>query len=978
MEGGAIVFIVALNVTLAVYSEHSAGQALQALLALAQPGALVLRAGVLMQISSEDVVVGDVLALHVGDVVAADVRLISSVSLLVNEMALTGESRPVEKSVVVTAAEVSEALTSPNVVLRGSTVEGGHGMALVVTTGELTQLGQIASLTERGNKSAGNEASRDLNSGQRCTAALKTAWGCIFSRRAKRSAMQHSVSRLGLGLSAVAIVVCTAVFVIGVGRQHRDIDEPDQEVWLGMLLVAVSLAVSAIPEGLPLAVTVCLTLGCSRLANKRTLVRRAAAVESLGSINVICTDKTGTLTQGKMAVVRLVVDGKHFSVQGRGVEPVGEVEEIAAEMESEVLLDGHVLDANVQSTVTASSVNQYREAQLTIRTELLDTTTANRSLVGPLLASRLALLCCNARLVRTDTGQWRTEGSPTEAAVTVLAGKFGLQAEQEVAEWPKLAELPFSSFRKCMFTVHRLQSEAARKPLPVDCGDAVYLTCGKGSADVLVPFCTRYVDSSGCERSMEEAQRQGVLAEVDRLACRALRVLAVVYKATAEEPFALEVQQAKHLEEKKEEEDTRWDGACSDLVFVGLLCCVDPLRSGVADAVARAKGAGVRTVMITGDHQATASAIGTEIGLIPQGVSAQGVVSCSALRPNGVYLADPELDVIVNNTAVFARAQPRDKLAIVCSLQRQGKVCAMTGDGTNDAPALKQADVGIAMGSGTDVAKAAASMVLLDDSFPTIVDAVYQGRVLYTNIQKFVVFLVATNSVQMAFILLCVAVGLPTPLTALQILFINLATDGLPALALSADEGEGAVMQAMPRRATEAIIHGRLKWLVLGHAVVLLCSLFTVYVTTLHWLGAGDAILQDDLAPSSASNDQLDAAKHTIDVAHSAVFLTLALAEMARPYTVRWYHHGWWYRLASNRWLLLASALSLTLFMLIMFVPDLQEVFHIVVLEGRVWGLAIAVVVLTIVSDEVVKWLIFGRSSFGGDSVRANTQQKPE
>jgi len=678
----AIAAIVFLNACIGFYQEYRAEQAVAALRKMAAPLARVVRDGRATVIPAAEVVRGDVLLLEAGDLVAADARLIEAASLRANEAPLTGESQPVEKdSAPLSAAETALA-DRRNMVYLGTSVVGGQGRALVAATGMQTEVGRIASLLE------------DAGDGE--------------------TPLQRRLDRVGRSLLAASLAIVALVFLLGLMR-----GEPPGR----MLLAAVSLAVAAVPEGLPAVVTVALALGVGRMARRNALVRRLPAVETLGCTQVICSDKTGTLTVGQMTVTALWVAGRELEVTGQGYSPEGD------------LLEGG-------RSVLAGEV-------AAVRTVLT-----------------LAAGCNEAELDNRE-GRAGIVGDPTEAALLVAAAKIGIHRAAMETESPRLRVLPFDSERKRMTLVRRT----------VD-GPRAFV---KGAPDLLLSRCSHCLAPDGSVIALTEAARAQILEANDTLAGRALRVLAVAFRDLSEADCA-------HLDDEPLE---------GDLVFAGLLAMYDPPRAEAAEAVKRCQQAGIRVVMITGDHPATAAAVAQELGLLRPG---QEVVSGLQVQ----QMSDEELEQRVERIAVYARVTAEDKLRVVRALKARGAVVAMTGDGVNDAPAIKEASIGVAMGiTGTEVTKEASDMVVTDDNFSSIVAAVEEGRGIYDNIKKCLQYLLAGNTAEILLMLAAVLVGWPLPLLPLQLLWINLVTDGLPALALATDPVDPGVLSRPPRRPDE-------------------------------------------------------------------------------------------------------------------------------------------------------------------------------
>jgi Ca2+-transporting ATPase len=701
-DAGAIFAIVVLNAVLGFFQEHRAERAMAALKSLAVPVVRVRRDGRVLEIPSSHLVPGDVVLLDAGGHVPADGRLFETANLRIQEAALTGESEPAEK---VTAAIGKNDLPlgdRSNMAFMGTTVVAGRGALVVTETGMRTELGRIADM-------------------------LQTV-------RREPTPLQRRMEQLARGLAAAALAVVLVVFGLGILRG---------EPFRLMFLVAISMAVAAVPEGLPAVVTIALTLGARRMLARKALIRRLAAVETLGSVTCICSDKTGTLTQNRMTVARLDVGGRQFDIEDR----------------------------------------------------------ARRSAAGLDAGASLLLaggtLCNDSVLERdeSDREKFSAVGDPTEAALVIAAADAGLDQAELGRTLPRVAELPFTSERKRMTTVHRLDATpglggrlagALRAFVP----GSEYFAFTKGAADVLLGLSAAVWDGGRIERLTDE-RRERISRSNDALAQDGMRVLGLAFRPVAAGVLPGDEQTLER-----------------DLVFVGVVGMIDPPRPEVKEAVATCRAAGIRPVMVTGDHPLTARHIAAELGMGEGG----GLLTGRELARMSVA----ELEPVVERTTVYARVAPEHKLGIVQALQNKGHVVAMTGDGVNDAPALKKADIGVSMGiTGTDVAKEAADMVLLDDNFATIVAAVREGRAIYDNIRKFIKYILSANSGEIWVMLIAPFLGMPLPLVPLQILWINLVTDGLPSLALSVEPAERDVMRRPPRNPRESIFGQGLGWYII-------------------------------------------------------------------------------------------------------------------------------------------------------------------
>jgi Ca2+-transporting ATPase len=813
-EAIVIAAIVLLAAVLGFVQEYRAERAMEALSRMAAPTATVVRDGKEIDIPARELVPGDVMLLRAGDHVSADGRLAQSVNLQVEESALTGESLPVEKQIEVLADGELPVGDRTNMVYSGTAISYGRGSALVGATGMKTEFGGIARLLqtiERG-----------------------------------KTPLQLSLDRVAMLLARAAVVVVLLVVSLGLLRGQPFLD---------MLLFGTALAVAVVPEALPAVITISLTLAAQRMVKRNALVRRLPAIETLGSVSVICTDKTGTLTRDEMTVRRVVVAGQRLKVSGAGYEPAGEYS-----------LNG--------SPVAPPD-------------ELLETL-------------RAALLASDARLLRGD-GEWQVRGDPTEGALVVAAAKAGLRQDEVEADFPRLDEIPFTSESKRMTTLHK-----------ADDGQVAY---AKGAPEVILGDCTRQLEACG-ETALDDADRGELLATAREMASEALRVLAVARRSDA----------------------TR-ESAERDLTFLGLIGMIDPPRPEAERAVERCRQAGIAPVMITGDHPLTAEAIASELGILTDGRAVTGVELAS--------MDDAELEREIETIQVFSRVSPVDKLRIVTALQAKGHAVAMTGDGVNDAPALKKADIGISMGiTGTDVANEAAEMTLTDDNFASIVAAIEAGRGVFANIKKYLMYLLAANLGEIGLLLGASLLGKPLPLSAVQILYVNLATDGLPALALSVDPAERDLMRRPPRSRETGI--------------------FTRPVVTLIVVGgAWSALVTLGLFTWALSSGRALAEAMTM------TFVTLVLIEFFKAYSFRSDRNSVLDRPFANRWLNLAILWELILVAVVVNVPFLQEAFGTTGLSVDAW-LIVSGAALTIIPVlELAKRAIRRRRAHGTPTLGA-------
>jgi P-type Ca2+ transporter type 2C len=711
IDSAAIFAIVILNGAIGYFQEERAEKALAALQKLSAPLAKVLRGGALHSIYANELVPGDIVAIEAGDSIPCDARLLQSYGMTVQEASLTGESIPTEKD----AAAVFEPSTAlgdrRNMVYMGTVAANGKAKAVVVATGMRTEIGRIAGMLKR--------------------------------HTLEDTPLQRRLAELGRILLVVCFVIVGVIFVLQVLRQGHLVEA---------FLVSVSLAVAAVPEGLPAVVTISLALGLQRMVKRNALVRKLPSVETLGSVTVVCSDKTGTLTRNEMTVQELFADGVRYRVTGAGYAPRGEFYP-----ESEESRDHQTLSPQFSATACAPAQNRVLQ-----------------------LALKIGAKCNSARLSpRADgSGDWEVVGDPTEGALIVAARKAAVDPNDlnELVVY----EIPFDSSRKAMSVA--IQSEN---------GIVLYV---KGAPEVVLGKCISEESGDGVI-CLTEGRRSQLLGISANMAGRALRVLAVAYR--------------QNPPDRKSEDPE------SDLVFAGLFGMIDPPREEAKLAVETCRQAGIRPVMITGDHPATAMAVGKELGLVG---SEDRAVSGNDLEA----LSDHELSTQIERFAVYARVTAEHKLRIVKAWQSRGEVVAMTGDGVNDAPAIKAADIGIAMGiTGTDVTKEASDMILLDDNFASIVSAVEEGRGIFDNIRKVLQFLLSCNLGEIVLMLVASLLGWPAPLLPVQLLWINLVTDGLPALALSLEPPEPGIMNRGPRRANESILSVRLGLSIMFQGIML-------------------------------------------------------------------------------------------------------------------------------------------------------------
>ncbi|MBI3243971.1 MAG: cation-translocating P-type ATPase [Chloroflexi bacterium] len=871
IEAAAIIAIVVLNAVIGVVQESRAEASLAALKKLAAPDARVIRDGSRINVPTRELVPGDVVLLEAGNFIPADVRLVESVNLRVEEAALTGESVPVEKRATLTLEREIPLGDRKNTAFMGTIVSYGRGTGVVVATGLNTQIGLIAQM--------------------------------LSAVEEEETPLQLRLDELGKQLSIGSLIIVAIVFIVALVNQTElgqlfqaplAYFDAFKERITEVFIIAVSLAIAAVPEGLPAVVTITLALGMREMVKRHALIRRLSSVETLGSASVICSDKTGTLTQNEMTAVQLWCDDQSFEITGDGYKPQGNF-----------IHEGDHLNFSDHPAITTL-------------------------LWAGLLASD-AILEASGENERQPT--YRMVGDPTEGALVVAAAKAGIWRKEVEAVFPRIAENPFDSARKIMSTFHNVKEAMPEvSPFNEPAGTPEFVVCAKGAPDVILKTCSHYQKLNDEAAPITPEFLEKVLAANAELSSQALRVLAVAYRISDHHPDPMTPETVEH-----------------DLTFVGLIGMIDPARPEVKPAIQHAREAGIRTVMITGDFVDTARAIANNIGLLRK----DGKVLPGAALDK---MSDAEVLQAVKETDVFARVSPQHKVMIVDAVRRTGAVAAMTGDGVNDAPALKKSDIGVAMGiTGTDVAKEAADMVLTDDNYASIVAAVEQGRIIYANIRKFVFFLLSSNVAEIMIIFLATLAGLPTPLTAIQLLWLNLITDGAPALALAMEKGDPDVMQYPPRPKNESIVNRSMQLGIVIQTITQTGAVLGAFALGLLWhLKAGDAM------PAGA-NPILFLIQHdwtSIDVqtAETMAFVTLSLCELFRAYTVRSERVSL-FRLGvfSNPYMQYAVGLSLALLLLVVNVPFLQPIFNTHFLSLAEWAVVVGLALIPAVSEEMTK-----------------------
>ncbi len=859
IEASAILAIVVLNAALGVIQERRAEEALAALKKLAAPEAQVLRNGSRQTVPGPELVPGDIVFIEAGNFVPADLRLLDAVNLRLEEAALTGESVPVQKDASIRLEGSVPLGDRKNTAFMGTLVNSGRGQGVVVSTGMHTQIGLIASMLQNVEE--------------------------------ETTPLQKRLDGLGKILGVAAMVICALVFVIGLLRGHAPLD---------MFMLAVGLAIAAVPEGLPAVVTISLALGMREMVKRHALIRRLSSVETLGSTTVICTDKTGTLTQNKMTVTRLWADGAALDITGSGN-----------------LLKGDFLDA--QGPV---QLDHYQAMQTTLWIGTLNND-AHMEISGE----------------SNDSGRtYRLVGDPTEGALLVAAAKAGCLSRPLNQAYPRVAEIPFDAVRKNMITVHHVFDPQPEDISPFDGppqSASGYVIAVKGAPDMVLNLCTHYQCQDDSVAVLDERQKRRILAANEAMTRDALRVLGLAYRVERELPDVSDIAAIER-----------------DLIFVGLAGMIDPPREEVAPALVHAGRAGIRTIMITGDYPETARAIADAIGLRRPGHQVLTGREVDAL-------SDEELQQHVRHTDVFARVSPQNKLRIVNALRANNEVVAMTGDGVNDAPSIKAADIGVAMGiTGTDVAKESADMVLTDDNYASIVSAVEQGRIIYDNIRKFVFFLLSSNVAEIMIIFLAMLAGLPSPLTVIQLLWLNLLTDGAPALALAMEKGDPDIMRRQPRPPQEPVINANMRLGIVVQTFAQTGAVLTAFALGLIWHLRGGEIIPAGTNPL-AFLLQYDWRGLDVQSAETMAFMTLSLCELFRAYTVRSERLSIFkVGLFSNRYMQYAVGLSLLLLAAVVSVPFLQPVFNTHLPNVRELAVVLGLALVPAFAEELTKWYL--------------------
>lgn len=812
-----ILAIVLVNSFLGIYQEGKAEKALEALKKMASPNAKVIRGGRTEVVPASTLIPGDIVLLDAGDIIPADLRLIESSNLKIEEASLTGESVPVEKNANESFDNEVSLGDRHNMAYMSTVVTYGRGKGVVIGTGHDSEIGKIATM--------------------------------IQSFEDETTPLQKTLNQLGKVLGITTIIICILVFGIGI-LQGREA--------LEMFMVAISLAVAAIPEGLPAIVTIVLAIGMNRMVKRNAIVKKLLAVETLGSTTVICSDKTGTLTQNEMTVVKAYVDDKILDVTGTGYDPVGDFK----------LNDESITTDSVKNLSTLLSIG---------------------------------ILANDAKLEKAND-LYSIIGDPTEGALVTLAGKANITSEDINKSFPRVEEIPFDSDRKMMTTFHK------------DFVPNKIVSFTKGAPDIIINRCS-FIKTEDKVIPFTEDLKRSVLEVNSRFSKDALRVLAFAYKEYDNLPSNISP-----------------DNNETNMIFVGLVGMIDPPRPEAKEAIELCKKAGINTIMITGDYKETAFAIAKDLGM----AETEDQALMGAELNN---ISDEELKEVVKNTKVFARVSPEHKVRIVSALKANGDITAMTGDGVNDALALKRADIGVSMGiTGTDVAKNTAELILTDDNFASIVSAVEEGRIIYDNIKKFVFFLLSCNIGEILLVFVSILLNLPVPLLPIQLLWLNLVTDSFPALALGVEKGDPDIMTQKPRDPKEPILNKEMIIGIAFQSIAIAIASLSAYWWGIYRYGL-DNILE----------------------ARTIAFATLITAELLRAYSTRSTHFTLFeIGVFSNKTLVYGTSFSFLLMLLVIYIPFLNPVFHTFPLGFTDWEIILSFAFIPLIVGEITK-LIIGR-----------------
>ena len=816
LDAGIIIAIVIVNAFLSIYQEGKAEEAIAALQKMSSPKAKVIRDGDHEEVESNKLVPGDIIVLETGDIVPADLRLIESSNLKIDESSLTGESVAVEKHFDQVYDGKMEIGDRENLAYSSTIVTYGRGMGVVIETGHKTEIGKIAT--------------------------------SIATVGDEQTPLQRKLAKLSKTLGILVIVICAVVMGVGLLYKHNPLD---------MFMTAISLAVAAVPEGLPAIVTIVLSIGMGKMAEKNAIVKKLLAVETLGTTTVICSDKTGTLTQNEMTVVKVFTDGQVYHVTGTGYSPEGDV----TKKDEVVTIDE---DENLK------------------------------------ILSSIAALTNDAKLKLKD-GEASITGDPTEGALLTFAEKAGNGLDNLYKNFDRLEEIPFDSDRKMMTTFHDKIFE----------GIASFT---KGAPDVVLDRCEKVL-IDGKEVELDENLRKEILEKNSEFARSALRCLGYAYRKHSDMPSEITS-----------------DAIEKDMVFVGLTGMIDPSRPEAKAAIKECKSAGIRPIMITGDYLETGLAIAKDLGIAEHDDEA---IMGRELNE----MSEAELREIVKEKSVYTRVSPENKVQIVTALKQNGHITAMTGDGVNDAPAIKKADIGIAMGiTGTEDAKNTAEVILTDDNFATIVNAVEEGRIIYSNIKKFVAYLLSCNLGEVLIVLISILMNLPVPLIPIQLLWLNLVTDSFPALALGVERGEADIMDEPPRDPDEPILDTEIKITVAIQSIAITVATLLAYLVGLKWFGQAEGLHH----------------------ARTMAFSTLIICELLRSYTSRSidktvFEIG----VFTNKKLVLATVFSFLLMLVVIYVPVLNDAFGLMDLGPREIAVVLGSSLIPLVAGEIQKKVRF-------------------
>lgn len=821
-----ILAIVVLNATMSLIQEGKAENSVEALQKMSAPDAKVLRDGIWKTVKSTELVPGDIVKLETGDIVPADMRLLTSVNLKIDESSLTGESVPVDKDAEVKFDQTIEIGDRTNYAHSSCIVTYGRCEGVITDTGHNTEIGKIATN--------------------------------IASFENEETPLQKKLTKLSKTIGILVIGISVVVFLIGILRPDMGIVES--------LKTAVSLSVAAIPEGMAAVVTIVLSIGMNRMASRNAIVKKLLAVETLGTTTVICSDKTGTLTQNEMTVKKVFVNNQTFDVEGVGYEPTGNF-----------LINNEIINAKT-----------FNELVL-----LMSAATLNN----------------DAKLVKEEN-KFSIVGDPTEGALITFAEKAGLINSELNSQFPRVKELPFDSDRKMMTTFHKNYFENK------------FVSFTKGAPDIIIDRC-KYILQDGKIVDFTDDLKNKMLAKNSEFSRQALRVLAYAYKLHDELI-----------------ENATFDEIESNLILIGLSGMIDPARPEAREAIKECKSAGITPIMITGDYLETAIAIGKDLGIADNDSQAMMGKELNELSPE-------QIREVVKTVRIFARVSPENKVQIVTALKQNGEITAMTGDGVNDAPAIKKADIGIAMGiTGTDVAKNTAEVILVDDNFATIVNAVEEGRIIYSNIKKFVGFLLSCNIGEVIVMLTAMIVGAPVPLTVIQLLWLNLVTDSFPALALGVEKGEPDIMNEKPRKEDDGILDSEMKYNIIVQSVSIGIATLAAFFIGLKFFGYNSAITAETK-------------EFALNGARTMSFLTLIVAELLRSFSARsakltLKELG----IFTNPTLVKAFVFSLTLTLFVVYIPFLEPIFGTVVLGLKEILVVLLLSFIPFISGEVHKMRI--------------------